>query len=256
MTPIPAATVILVRPGMGGLEVFLVRRHRKASFMSNAFVFPGGKIDPDDGGPEVAAVRELFEEAGVLLCDRPLGVPVQREWRRRLLAGETTFAALLAEEKLAPDATRLHAWARWVTPSFEPRRFDAAFFVAELPPGQVPSFDDQETVEELWVSPADALARQAEGTLRLPPPQVRTFHELAAAGTVGDVVALAAQRARQPVAICPRPLAGEGGAITLLLPWDPDYASADGDGEAVPPDHILATPPSRLTWTGAAWRTS
>jgi 8-oxo-dGTP pyrophosphatase MutT (NUDIX family) len=256
VTPIPAATVILVRPGTDGLEVFLVRRHRKASFMSNAFVFPGGKIDPDDGGPEVAAVRELFEEAGVLLCDRALPADEQREWRRRLLAGETSFAKLLADEKLVPDASRLHFWARWVTPSFEPKRFDAHFFVAELPPDQVPSFDDQETVEELWIGPAAALARQAEGTLRLPPPQVRTFHELAAARTLGAAVVLADERARAPVPICPKPLVGQDGNVTLLLPWDPDYAAADGDGEVVPADHVLATPPSRLTWTGAAWRTT
>jgi 8-oxo-dGTP pyrophosphatase MutT (NUDIX family) len=254
VTPIPAATVILVRPGTHGLEVFLVRRHRKASFMSNAFVFPGGKIDPDDGGPEVAAVRELFEEAGVLLADRSLPADRQREWRRRLLVGETSFAALLAEEKLAPDLTRLHPWSRWVTPSFEPKRFDAQFFVAELPPDQIPSFDEQETVEEVWVAPATALARQDQGTLPLPPPQLRTFHELAGTRTVGATVVSAAQRARHPVAICPRALAGNDPTLTMLLPWDPDYAAAEGEGEIVPTDHILATPPSRLTWTGASWR--
>ena len=256
MTPIPAATVILVRPvvrpGRAGLEVFLVRRHKKASFMSGAFVFPGGKIDPSDGSAEVAAVRELFEEAGVLLADRALEPATQARWRRRLLAGEVAFPQLLEEEGLKPDQTRLHEWSRWITPSFEPKRFDALFFVAELPPDQVPSFDDQETVEELWIGPADALARQAEGTLRLPPPQLRTFHELAAAGTIGDVVIAAGERQKQPVGICPRPVLG-GENITLLMPWDPDYPSAEGEGDVVPAGHVLATPPSRMTWTGSAW---
>jgi 8-oxo-dGTP pyrophosphatase MutT (NUDIX family) len=255
VAPRPAATVILVREGEAGLEAFLLRRNRKASFMSNAFVFPGGKIDPDDGSAEVAAVRELFEEAGVLLTDRPLAPDAQADWRRRLLANEVTFAALLAAEGLRPDATRLHFWSRWVTPSFEPKRFDASFYLAQLPPGQVPSFDDQETVEELWITPVAALARQADGSLRLPPPQVRTFHELAAAGTVAAAIAASAVRAAAPVAICPRllpPGAGPAG-ITLLFPWDADYARADGEGEAVGPGHILANPPSRLTWTGSAW---
>jgi 8-oxo-dGTP pyrophosphatase MutT (NUDIX family) len=252
VTPISAASVILVRPTGGSVEAFLVRRHRKASFMSNAFVFPGGKVDPTDGNAEVAAVRELFEEAGVLLCDRPLAAPAQAEWRRRLLAGEVDFPRLLADEGLAPDRTRLHGWSRWITPSFEPKRFDAQFFLAELPPGQVPSFDAQETVEEVWVTPAEALARQTAGSLPLPPPQVRTFHELAAAGSLDEAVRVAAERRKQPVAICPRLRPG-GAGITILMPWDPEYPSAEGEGEAVSPGHILAVPPSRMSWTGTSW---
>src|SRR5262249_37551255 len=252
VTPIPAATVILVRPTSGSIEVFLVRRHRKASFMSNAFVFPGGKVDPTDGSPEVAAVRELFEEAGVLWTDRPLGARAQAEWRRRLLAGEVDFPRLLADEGLAPDHTRLHGWSRWVTPSFEPKRFDALFFIAELPPDQVPSFDQQETVEELWITPAEALLPQAARPLAVPPPQLRTFHGLAAAGTLDEAVRIAAERRKHPVAICPRLRPGAAG-VTLLLPWDPEYPSGEGEGEAVPPGHILAVPPSRMSWTGKSW---
>ncbi len=223
--------------------------------MSNAFVFPGGKVDPTDGSAEVAALRELFEEAGVLLCDRPLAADKQAEWRRRLLANEVDFPRLLSDEKLAPDRSRLHGWSRWITPSFEPKRFDAEFFIAELPGDQVPSFDQKETIEEVWVTPEEALARQAAGTLPLPPPQVRTFHELAAAGTLDEAVRISAERRKQPVAICPRPLAGGAGGtgLTMLLPWDPEYPSAEGEGEAVAPGHILATPPTRMTWTGTAW---
>src|SRR5262245_6711511 len=95
-TPIPAASVILVRErAHGDVEIFLVRRHRKSTFMSDSFVFPGGKIDPDDGGPEVGAIRELFEEAGVLFATGDLPDARRADWRRRLLARETTFAAML-----------------------------------------------------------------------------------------------------------------------------------------------------------------
>ncbi|MBI5477314.1 MAG: NUDIX domain-containing protein, partial [Deltaproteobacteria bacterium] len=108
----------------------------------NAFVFPGGRLDAADGSAEVAAIRELFEEAGVLLARPPVpaapapgAVPpaVIDAWRRRLLAGETTFAGLLQEAGLEPDVGRLHPWARFVTPSFEPKRFDARFFLAVVP---------------------------------------------------------------------------------------------------------------------------
>jgi 8-oxo-dGTP pyrophosphatase MutT (NUDIX family) len=252
LTPIPAATVVLLRPGAAGLEVFLVRRHRRSSFMSNAFVFPGGKLDPGETAP-MAAARELFEEAGVLLADRPLDPGAQTAWRKRLNAGEVDFPKILEEEKLGLDVQRLHAWSRWVTPSFEPKRFDAEFYLAELPPEQVPSFDAKETIEELWVTPADALARHAAGALPLPPPQVRTFLELRSVETMAAAVAAAAERQRHPAALCPRLLPGAAG-ITLLFPWDPDYASAEGEGTVLPPDHPWATPPSRLSWDGGSWR--
>src|SRR5262249_54949913 len=147
--PIPAATVILTRQADRALEVFLLKRHRASTFMSNAYVFPGGRVDESDGSPEVAAIRELFEEAGVWLAN-PLPEGLADE-RRRLNANETTFPEILARAGAAPDLSRLHWWARWVTPSAEPKRFDAQFFVAELPPGQTPSFDQKETVEELWI---------------------------------------------------------------------------------------------------------
>lgn len=252
--PIPAATVILTRSAQSGLEVFLLKRHKKSSFMSSAFVFPGGKVDPDDGADEVAAVRELFEEAGVLLVDRPLSAEVQSGWRRRLLAGEVTFAKMLEAEGLQPERSRLHAWARWVTPSAEPKRFDARFFLAELPPGQVPSFDDQETVEELWITPEQALVRQAAGSLRLPPPQLRILHELAACGSIAAALAVAATRpAEDP--ICPR-IVAETTGVTILLPWDVDYEQASGDGCAFAATHAYATPPSRFRWDGSAWKAS
>jgi 8-oxo-dGTP pyrophosphatase MutT (NUDIX family) len=198
----------------------------------------------------MAAVRELFEEAGVLLAG---DVTVDlTDVRRRLLANEIGFSDVLAAAGVAPDFARLHWWARWITPSAEPKRFDAHFFVAELPPGQTPSFDRQETVEELWITPSEAVARQAAGTLRLPPPQLRTFLDLAAAGDMGGILAAAAARQANRVAICPRIVAGDAG-VTIIFPWDPEYEATAGEGEAIAQTHVVAGPPSRLTWGGKAW---
>jgi 8-oxo-dGTP pyrophosphatase MutT (NUDIX family) len=248
MPPILAATVILVRErAAGGIEAFMVRRHRASSFMSNAMVFPGGKVDPGET-PELAAVRELFEEAGVLLVREP---PEERwaEARRRLVAGETTFAAVLAElgVTLAPEL--LHPWSRWITPSAEPKRFDARFYVALLPSGQQPSFDQKETVEEKWLSSEEALDLHAGGTARLPPPQLRTFWELGAHRDVASVVAAAA--GREVHAVLPRFGQTAEGAVALFLPWDAEYATR-GTGEAAPVTSNVG--PSRFLIEGMSWR--
>jgi 8-oxo-dGTP pyrophosphatase MutT (NUDIX family) len=264
--PVPAATVIPLRERPPGpeVEVLLLRRERRASFMANAFVFPGGRVDEADGGAEVAAIRELFEEAGVLLARPPapgagpaaLPAAAVDAARRRLLAGGITFAALLAEVGFVPDVDRLHRWTRFVTPSFEPRRFDAVFFVAAVPPDAEPRFDARETVEQVWVTPAEALARQAAGTLSLPPPQIVTLTQLqphAAAG-LAAVERAAAARAAAVVPITPR-AAARGDGLTLLLPWDPEYETLGvGEGAAIAAGRPGTEGPSRLTLVGERWR--
>jgi 8-oxo-dGTP pyrophosphatase MutT (NUDIX family) len=248
----PAATVILLREGAGGPEVFLVRRHRRSTFMSDAFVFPGGRREPADRSDEEAAIRELFEEAGVLLTTEPIAQ--QDEWRRRLNADERSFADLLRDERREPDLARLHYWARWITPSVEPKRFDAAFYLAELPPGQTPSFDQKETVEELWITPAEALARQAAGTLKLPPPQLRTFVELAEHGSFAALRRASEARRAHAHPVMPR-FAQLGETVALLLPWDPEYQERGvGEGTPMPPGHFLATGDSRFLLEGMTWR--
>jgi 8-oxo-dGTP pyrophosphatase MutT (NUDIX family) len=259
-TKTPAATIILVRAAAGGgVETLLMRRHRKSTFMSNTFVFPGGKLDPGDAGLEAAAIRELFEEAGVLLVRGPAPDPVQLAgWRRQLNAGEIGFAALLAAQNLEADYSRLHAWSRWVTPSVEPKCFDAHFYVAEMPPGQTTSYDDRETVEEAWVEPEAGIARHMDAAVdfRLPPPQLRTLLELAQAGrSFAAIVAAAEARAPHVGPVMPRFAELGGGQMALLLPWDPEYASR-GTGEAVewPAAHPLGTGPSRFLFDGSSWR--
>jgi len=244
--PLPAATTVLLRE-RGTLEVFLLKRHKASGFMANAYVFPGGKVDPDDGRPEIAALRELFEEAGVLLVDEDVPVDRRAEWRRRLLDKETSFAGLLAAERLTPSVGALAWWARWVTPSFEPRRFDTEFYLARLPDGQEPALDERETVAQLWATPADALAQHAAGEIRLPPPQRRTLAEMLPHATFAALREESERRRAHPHAICPRFTAADG-KITLLLPWDPDYAKAEGEGEPMSSDHPLAFGESRYVF--------
>jgi len=256
-TPRRAASVILVREreGTGELEVFLVRRHRKSAFMGSACVFPGGAADEGEEDLRVTAARELFEEAGVLFADRALPADTLAEWRAAVNESDANLADLLAGAGAAFDLDALHYFAHWITPSIEHKRFSARFFVAALPPGQTPSFDNKETVEEVWVTPAEALARAGE--LRLPPPQVRTFADLREPAEAGIAAVLAAAdaRAEHPHPIMPRVCPLKSGGFALLLPWDPDYvARGVGDLCEMPADHPLATGPSRfvleeMTWT-------
>ena len=222
--PILAATVILLRDP---LEVFLVRRHGKSGFMANTYVFPGGKVDPADrasGADDLAwartaAARELAEEAGVTVSPSALG-----------------------------------RWSHWITPSFEPRRFSAHFFVARMPAGQTAAHDRHETTDERWISPSDALAAQLRGELPLPPPTIRVLEELSAHATVDDVLAEAARRAPDIHPILPRSLV-VGGAISLLWPWDPEYGIATGEPLPYPANHPHATGSTRVTLEGTRWVT-
>ena len=217
--PRDAATVILLRAGEGGeTEVFLLRRHRGASFMAQAFVFPGGARDGAET-LEHTATRELLEEANVHL-----------------------------------DPGALVLFSHWITPSAEKKRFSARFFVAELPPGETPRFDGQETVEQLWIAPARGLERSGE--LFLPPPQLRTLHDIApvARGGPRAVIELARARLAHVRPIVPR-FALLGSGFALLAPWDPEYGTlGQGEGEPFPADHPFAGGPSRFVPDGGGWR--
>lgn len=242
--------MILLRRSAHGPEVLLLRRRKGASFMASAFVFPGGGADPGEDA-RTAAARELFEEAGVLLA-RDVAVHSIEALRQRVLAGEHA-TAVLAASGLTWWTDVLVPWAHWITPSAEPRRFSARFFVAELPEGQVPRFDDVETVEQIWVAPADAIARAGE--LMLPPPQLRTMWELDGLTTIEAVVAAAHARAGEPHPILPRLCAAADGGPCLLMPWDPEYG-ARGTGESAPLTYhpAWARGPSRFVLEDRSWK--
>lgn len=258
-----AATVILVRERSetGELEVYLQRRHQRASFMASAFVFPGGAADPADRDLRVTAARELFEEAGVLLSRTPVAQDTRSAWQTLLHAGTATMGELLARAGASRDfytLEALHYFAHWITPSREGKRFSAVFYLAVMPAGQTAAFDDNEMVDEVWVTPDEALANADE--LRLPPPQLRTFLDLREPARAGlaALLAEAEVRAAQPYPVLPRvaaPVAGEPTRVTLLLPWDPEYQSrGTGEGLVMPVHHPLAVGPSRFVLEGASWK--
>ncbi len=217
--PRPAATVVLLRAGAGGPEVLMVRRHRSSSFMADAYVFPGGRVEASDGEGEaafpVAAARELAEEAN-----------------------------------LTVDPATLVPFAHWITPSAEGKRFDARFFVAAAPPDQTARHDSVETVDHLWATPADVLARYERGELKLPPPTIRTLEDLALHTTVD--AALAWARERRVTAILPK-LVPLGDTLAIVLPWDPDYAGLPGEGIVIDPTNPTARPPSRFVLAEGRW---
>lgn len=233
----PAATVVLLRPGPAGPEVYVLRR-LAAMVFGGVYAFPGGSVDPSDD-PEVrrpdwpqrlgqtaaaaravvgAAVREIFEETGVLLAG-PNGMEeggAEEADRLALIRREATLSEILARRGLRLRDDALAPWARWITPEFEPRRFDTYFFVAALPAGQEPRNVSGEADRTLWITPADALAGYADKSLTMLPPTVAVLRDLAAYDRVQDVLAAAATRdAARPV--MPRiELTADGGAVLHL----------------------------------------
>jgi len=252
-----ASSVILIRErdASSEVEIFMLRRHRKSSFMSSAFVFPGGAADPGDADPRETGARELFEEAGVLLTRDSVADTQLSSWRASVNDDGADLAGLLGTAGVSLDLEAVHYFSHWITPSVERKRFSAKFYVAALPAGQTPSFDNKETVDEIWVTPTEALAKSKE--LKLPPPQVRTFIELqdACAGGLDAVFAECAQRADHPHPIMPRLQQSEGGGFCLLLPWDRDYeTSGSGDLRVMPADHPLAVGASRFVLEDMTWK--
>ena len=212
IVPRPAATLILLRDGDAGPEIFMLKRSPSAAFVANAYVFPGGGLDAADhkaldrvtglteadanrrlgvdaGGLAywVAAVRECFEEAGILIATHESGEPLDPEranalavHREAVNAGTLAFGELLAREKLAIPAERIAYFSHWVTAPGRPRRFSARFFVARAPQGQHGSHDQGETVASEWVRPHLALERCSKGEIELVHPTRISLTEMAA----------------------------------------------------------------------------
>lgn len=229
----PAATVMLLRDSSGPLEVFMMRRTTKAAFAGGMYVFPGGAVDDEDSSFEMASIRECFEEAGVLLARTADGETVRFDdsavaarfegYRRQVHSGERSMTSVLAAEALAPRSDELAWVAHWVTPFGEVRRFDTRFYVVAMPDDQDPLHDDVETVESMWVRPADALARSRTGDLLMLPPTVANLSFLAEHPTV-DSALDAARRVGTPPRILPKVVWNDAGAIeALLMPGDDGY---------------------------------
>lgn len=250
--PKDAATILLVR-GDADFDLFMVRRGRTAQFMARAMVFPGGRVDAADLAladacdlsPEaaaaalgladparalafyVAAIRETFEEAGVLLADGA-GDPTRLDAHRAALnAKETDFAAVVAAEGLTLRASALHPFAHWITPPIEKRRYDTRFFVAQVPTSQAASHDDIENTAGAWLSPRAALAAYAQGSIRLAPP---TLWELCALAECADARAACTLRRAPFVPHLPQPSMIDD-EMHLLLPEDADF-DPPGPGRA------------------------
>jgi len=208
-----AATVLVTRDAPGGLEVYLVRRHAKASWLGDVHVFPGGAVDDDDraaaaGGAllhgsagdvdpafAITAARESFEECGLLFADRTIAAEPLSAARRAMLEGELTFAQVLARFDARVDAAQLRFFSRWITPAgVEPRRFDARFFVARVPRDQIAEADALEVMDGRWIQPSAALAAFERGEIGMIFPTVTHLQRIAAFGTVDELLAFAATK--------------------------------------------------------------
>ena len=250
-----AATVILLREAEGPPLLLLLRRHARSGFAAGAWVFPGGVVDHADRllpaahrgsvdlsrfaellgrrpdvtlGLVVAAVRETFEEAGVLLARRRGRAPVDLSdpevvaLRRALGHADADFTAWVRAAGLVLDLGALVPFSRWLTPAAEPRRYDTIFFLARAPEGQVAEHDEVETTGLRWTTAADALADAQRGELALIYPTLRTLEALAAHGDLGALFAAAPTTRLRPLQ--PHAVTGADGRITdILHPDDPAY---------------------------------
>ncbi|MCC6747808.1 MAG: NUDIX hydrolase [Deltaproteobacteria bacterium] len=271
MTPVEpkdAATVLLARDAPGGAQLFMVRRHKGNRFMANAHVFVGGRVDEADADPAtlarctglrpeeaaarlgleegaralafyVAAVREAFEEAGVLLAEDEPGysrsAPLRLdELREQLNAGSLAFGDFLARERLVIPADRLRYLAHWITPTFEPKRFSARFFICQVPADQQARFDPRETSAGEWLTVREILDGNREKRLQLAPPTLCILEALLpSSATAGALVAAAGDRPLPSVR--PEPLM-QSTALTLILPEDRRYG---GGAAEAGPEHYL-----------------
>jgi 8-oxo-dGTP pyrophosphatase MutT (NUDIX family) len=283
--PRKAMTLIMLRDqGSTGFEVFLLKRHAQNIFMGGNFVYPGGKLDKDDSTEEIlarsrgisaeqarqilgeknpgnvsiaywiAGIRELFEEAGVLLAYTKNGQLLSIDnndmgerfafHRRTLQKGEKTFLQIIKEEGLTLALDQCFYYAHWITPEARNVRFDTRFFIALAIPGQEASADAKETTEGVWLTPAEALQRNLEGTVALSPPTLKTLEDLSRFHSIDDVLsALPGLEKPTILPILLNPLTDEA----LIFPWDPEYEGFRSGKLIQPSDHGSPSGPSDNT---------
>ncbi len=270
-----AATVLILRDGVDGLEVFMLRRNLNSDFVGGAYVFPGGAVDPADREGEledicegrsdadasrrlgidrgglaywVAAIRESFEEAGVLLAYDEAGEMVDlddvlhaarwAEHRTGVDQGTLRLADLCRSEGLRLAVDTMFYFGHWITPEGAPRRYDTRFFVTAAPPHQTPLHDDHEVIANVWLRPTDAIARAKTGELTMLPPTLASLRAVERFATAADALAAATEITDVP-AILPRVIADAGG-VRIVLPGDADY------------DGVAGTPDADTDWMAVA----
>ena len=246
----PASTVVILRDGADGLEVFMVVRHHQIDFASGALVFPGGKVDAEDAdaawaelaprtpaAPErsfyVAAARETFEEAGLVLArrrdtsdivDADTAHGLVETYRDALLKGETTFVDIIRREKLELAGDLMVPFAHWITPEPVPKRFDTHFVMISAPMVQAGAHDGFESVEGVWITPQQALRDATEGTRTLVFATRMNIEKLARYRSVAEAVE--ATRSRPVVTVMPKIVRAEGGRL-MQIPEEADYGVSE-----------------------------
>ncbi len=254
VAPRPASTTLLLRENAGSreIEVFMMVRHHQIEFNSGALVFPGGSIDQGDkeivASPElhtggagldpsalsfrVAAIRETFEESGILLArpkdsesliDAARAKEIEAACRALLCEGNTTFLDVLAENELRLALDELVPYAHWITPEGMPKRFDTWFFLAAAPPDQLGAHDGKESTDSIWLSPREAVEGGESGRFKLPFPTTRNLIKLGREGSVRS--ALEGSRGPPIVTVMPVMTRLNGGR-QLRIPREAGY-----DGE-------------------------
>jgi len=259
--PKKAATVILLRDKIPeGFEVFLLKRHEKSSFMGGNFVYPGGRVDREDGSLElctysrgttfedahrifgrtlspeesfaqwIAGIRELFEESGILLAYDLEGNPVRFKneeekqrfsyCRDQLQKGKTTICQIAKESNILLALDQLYYYAHWITPEARSERFDTRFFLARHPEGQEASYDQKETMEGIWLSPQRALEENLNRKIALSPPTLKTLEDLSQFKTIDDVFTSLKKDEIRPILPILTKISDEP---AILLPWDQEY---------------------------------
>lgn len=261
-----AATVLILRDGEEGLEVFMLRRNLNSDFVGGAYVFPGGAVDPEDrhanlepvcegrsdadasrrlgiesGGLAfwVAAIRESFEEAGVLLAydldgivdlDDAASVERWAHHRQQVDTGQLTMVDLCRLEGLRLAVDGMHYFSHWVTPEGAPRRYDTRFFLAAAPLNQTPLHDDHEVIANEWIRPADGIARAEAGELTMMPPTIASLRAMSRFDSAAEALDAAREITHVPE-VLPRVIAVDGG-VRIVLPGDDAYDAPPGVPDA------------------------
>ena len=246
----PAATILLVRDGTNGLEVFMVVRHHAIDFASGALVFPGGRVDENDHdvasqpdlcpNPDcllttemafrVAGVRETFEECGVLFA-RPRGEDaligadqlrqVEETHRAPLANGEIGFDAVLTAHNLLPATDLLVPFAHWITPAHQPKRYNTQFFLAPAPSEHLAVHDGHESVDSVWMTPQQVIAETKSGRFKLVFATEMNLMKLAQSATVAE--AIAAAQAAPVVTVQPQVVSRDGTRRKMRIPLEAGY---------------------------------